>query len=253
MANDCFVVMAISDQRIGDHKISSEDLKSKYENLIKKAVLEARPNIEIIRADEVNDQGTITTDILTRLLFSDFVIVDITYPNPNVYYELGIRHCCNLGTILIKDKNVNSHAPFDVSHERYIEYANTTEGLSSLVAGLKEKFAWYDANPSKPDNHVLIHAKTSKFNFPQYGHENEIIKKQEEGMNDIIHAIIDSEPMFDALMDALAFHIDGQNPIVKKLLDAAKGDKKMIFKVVSGFMKMGIITPQKLIESFTDD
>lgn len=252
MKDTCFVVMAISDQKIDDHNISSEELKSKYENLIKKAVLEARPNIEIIRADEVNEQGTITTDILTRLLFSDFVIVDITYPNPNVYYELGIRHCCKLGTILIKDKDVNSHAPFDVSHERYIEYSNTTEGLSTLVTGLKEKFAWYDANSSQPDNHVLIHAKNSKFNFPQYGQENEVMKKQEEGMNDIIHAIIDSEPMFNALMDALASHLGEHNPVVLNLLDAAKGDKNMIFKLVSGFMKMGILSPQKLIESFTN-
>jgi len=251
MANDCFVVMAISDQKIGDHHISSENLKSKYENLIKKAVLEARPNIEIIRSDEVNDQGTITTDILTRLLFSDFVIVDITYPNPNVYYELGIRHCCNLGTILIKDKDVDSHAPFDVSHERYIEYSNTTEGLSNLVAGLKEKFAWYDANPAKPDNHVLIHAKTSKFSFPQYGQENEVMKKQEEGMNEIIHAIIDSEPMFNALMNMLALHLGEQNSMVIGILDAAQEDKEMVFKLISGFMKLGILSPQKLIESLT--
>jgi len=250
MTETCFVVMAISEQKNDGHEVKADELKSKYDNLIKKAVLEARPNIEIIRADEVSEQGTITTDILTRLLFSDFVIVDITYPNPNVYYELGIRHCCKLGTILIKDKDISTHAPFDVSHERYIEYSNTTEGLSQLVTGLKEKFAWYDTNPSQPDNHVLIHAKNSKFNFPQYGQESEVMKKQEEGMNDIIHALIDSEPVFNALMGLLSSHVGDQNPAALQLLEAAKGDKVMIFKLVSGFMKMGVLSPQKLIELF---
>lgn len=70
-------------------------------------------------------------------------------------------------------------------------------------------------------------------------------------MNDIIHAIVDSEPMFNALMKMIALHLGDQNPMVISILDAAKEDKEMVFKLISGFMKMGILSPQKLIESFT--
>ena len=33
-----------------------------------------------------------------------YVIVDITYPNPNVFYELGIRHAISPRTILIREQ-----------------------------------------------------------------------------------------------------------------------------------------------------
>lgn len=66
--------------------------------------MKARPNLEIVRADEVAFPGTMTTDIITRIMHSDYVIADVSYPNPNVFYELGLRHACRVGTIIIKDK-----------------------------------------------------------------------------------------------------------------------------------------------------
>ena len=248
MSKSCFVVMAISNQKHNDREVSSNDLRKLYDNLIKKAIKDAYPGIEVIRADEVNEQGTITNDILTRLLFSDFVIVDITYPNPNVYYELGVRHCSRNGTILIKDKNVNVSAPFDISHERYIEYENTTEGLNELITQLKEKFNWFDRNKNQPDNHVLLHAKNSKFNFPQYGEENEIIKMQEEGLNQVISAIIDSDILFNNLIDGVTAHSNIRDNNLLKIFNGIKEDKEAVKKLISGFMKMGIITPQMITQ-----
>lgn len=248
MSKSCFVVMAIGSQKSGEDELTADDLKEKYETLIKKAVQDAYSGIEIVRVDEVNDQGTITTDIITKLLFSDFVIVDISHPNPNVYYELGVRHCSRAGTILIKDRNVGANAPFDISHERYIEYDNSPKGLADLTKQLKEKFKWFEENPFQPDNHVLIHAKNSKFNFPQYGVENELMKKQEEGLNLIISSIIDSEPVFNSLMDALAAKAGNKDPSVLAILAAAKMDKKVVHNLILGFMKMSNLDPQKLVE-----
>lgn len=246
MTKSCFVVMAIGDQKHSDKKITSVELKKIYENLIKKAIKDAYPDIEIIRADEVNEQGTITNDIVTRLLFSDFVIVDITYPNPNVYYELGIRHCSKSGTILIKDKSVETYAPFDISHERYIEYENTTEGLNDLIKQLKEKFSWFENNKNKPDNHVLFHAKNSKFNFPQYGEENELIQKQEDGLNQVISAVVDSEKIFSTLIDALSANTNTKDPSIANIFNAIKDDKVAVKKLIAGFINMGVISPQML-------
>ena len=44
-----------------------------------------------VRADQ--DTGaSIIMEMLERLFFSDLVIADMTLPNGNVYYEIGIRH-----------------------------------------------------------------------------------------------------------------------------------------------------------------
>jgi hypothetical protein len=168
MEEHCFVIMAISDQKYDDIEVTSDILKDNYENVIKAAIQSARPALNVLRADECAVPGTITTDILTHLMFDNFVIADLTYPNPNVYYELGLRHCFKPGTILIKEANIKIKAPFDISQQRYIEYECTPKGIKDLSKQLKEYFAWYDRYPAKPDNQVLHLAQLIKFPFPDY-------------------------------------------------------------------------------------
>lgn len=175
MEDNCFVIMAISDQKFDNIETSSEQLKDDYENVIKQAILSARPKMNIVRADECAVPGTITTDILTHLMFDKFVIADVTYPNPNVFYELGLRHCFKAGTILIRNSSIKIKTPFDISHQRYIEYECTPKGIQDLAKQLKEFFQWYEKNPIKPDNQVLHLAQLIKFEFPKYAQpKNEI-------------------------------------------------------------------------------
>jgi hypothetical protein len=96
--------MPIGNQKFDEIEYLESELKNKYDNCIKKAFSDARLGLEIIRADEVSMPGSISDDILTKLMFSKFVVADISLPNQNVYYELGIRHAIRLGTILLKDK-----------------------------------------------------------------------------------------------------------------------------------------------------
>lgn len=167
MSKTCFVIMAIGEQRYENNVVTVEDLKDKYNHLIKEAILKAYPNLEIVRADEVSLPGTMTTDIITRIMHSDYVIADVSYPNPNVFYELGLRHACKIGTIIIKDKAAPS-VPFDIAHLRYIEYENTTSGLKQLSNQLKIYFEHFDRDPNRPDNHFQEYAKLTGYEFPNY-------------------------------------------------------------------------------------
>ena len=101
MNNTCFVIMPIGTQTLGDITITEQQLREKYDFIIKNAVIKANPSLEVIRADEELNPGSISNDIFTKLMHAQFVIADITYPNPNVFYELGIRHAIKPGTILI--------------------------------------------------------------------------------------------------------------------------------------------------------
>jgi hypothetical protein len=159
--------MAIGPQKVDGHSVSADELKLRYDDLIKEAILKARPDIEVTRADEVSLPGTITTDIITRLMHSDFVVADVTFPNPNVFYELGLRHACRPGTIIIKDKNGPS-VPFDIAHLRYIEYENTASGLKTLAEQFHSYFSHFSVNPNRPDNHFLELAKLTEYEFPSY-------------------------------------------------------------------------------------
>lgn len=166
-AKTCFVIMAIGDLKIGELAISSSEIRSKYDNLIKEAILKARSSLEVVRADDVSLPGTITTDIIMRLMHSNYVVADVTFPNPNVFYELGLRHASRAGTIIIRDKS-GPQVPFDIAHLRYVEYENTTAGLKSLSSRLSEYFDHFDREPERPDNHFLEHAKLTGYVFPNY-------------------------------------------------------------------------------------
>src|SRR5215469_4756798 len=65
-----------------------------------------KPAIEKLGYDAVRaDQevgSLIINEMLERLYFSDLVLADMTIPNGNVYYEVGVRHACrDVGCVLL--------------------------------------------------------------------------------------------------------------------------------------------------------
>lgn len=198
MDKTCFVIMPIGEQIFGDIEVSAVDLRNKYDDLIKVAISNARSDLEIIRSDDITSSGTITSDILTLLMHSDYVVADVTYPNPNVFYELGIRHTCRPGTILIKE-NGSANVPFDISHLRYINYENTSTGLKKLSKDLKNSFDDFDRRPNYPDNHVLELASRSKYKFLKFDNEEEE-QKRKNAMRKALLKIIETPKLLAVLL-----------------------------------------------------
>jgi hypothetical protein len=97
----CFMVMPFRTKETGANPPSPN--KVDFDALWEKAFL---PLIEAmgyqpVRADQ--DLGAlIIKDMLERLYFSDLVLADLTIPNGNVYYEVGVRHALkNAGCVLL--------------------------------------------------------------------------------------------------------------------------------------------------------
>jgi tetratricopeptide (TPR) repeat protein len=78
--------------------------------------------LEPFRADQELRAGDIRTDMFQELLVADLVVVDITIDNPNVWYELGVRHALRArGVVLISGGKVS--AAFDVYTDRKLRYS----------------------------------------------------------------------------------------------------------------------------------
>lgn len=95
--------------------------------------IHGRTTIEIMRA------GNIREDMFNRLLTADLVIADISLHNPNVFYELGIRHAFrDKYTILLRSKA--SPVPFDLLTDRYLEYRqdNPADSIDELVNAIQQ-------------------------------------------------------------------------------------------------------------------
>ncbi len=67
------------------------------------------------RASDIKHSGVIDVPMYENILRSDFVIADLSTLNPNVLYELGVRHAVRKNTtIIISEKELKY--PFDLSH-----------------------------------------------------------------------------------------------------------------------------------------
>lgn len=86
------------------------------------------------RVDEISGSKPIITKILVEIIRAQYVIVDLTDCNPNVFYELGIAHTFKDSRNVLLLKQRNSKVPFDITHLQYREYdPNNLKQLTSII------------------------------------------------------------------------------------------------------------------------
>jgi tetratricopeptide (TPR) repeat protein len=96
------------------------DFNRVYAELIAPA-LEAA-GVEAFRADEETRAGDIRTDMFQELLIADLVVADLTIDNPNVWYELGVRHALRSRGVVILCGGRAATA-FDLYTDRKLRYS----------------------------------------------------------------------------------------------------------------------------------
>lgn len=79
--------------------------------------------LRLIRADRIEQPGIITRQVLEYLVKSRLVIADLSFHNPNVFYELAIRHMTRKPVVQIK--RLQDSIPFDINQVRTIVIDNT--------------------------------------------------------------------------------------------------------------------------------
>lgn len=122
----CFVIMGFGKKT--DYSISKTyNLDATYKNIIKPSV-EAE-GYRCIRADEIKDSAIIDKSMYALLVKADLVIADITTYNPNVIYELGIRHASRPHKTIIMKNEESVPIPFDLSHSRIFSYSHLGDDI----------------------------------------------------------------------------------------------------------------------------
>ncbi len=123
----------------------------------------------VVRADEIAKSGIITKQVFEYLANARVCVADLSFHNPNAFYELGVRHAFLLPTIQLihKDKTI----PFDVSQGRTITIDTSdnymvTDHLESARKTLVEfvKNLLTDGSNSD-DNPVAAYLPTFKVSF----------------------------------------------------------------------------------------
>jgi hypothetical protein len=131
-AKTCFVIMPFGEKKDANgDPINFED--SYY--LIKKGIVGA--DLRPIRSDEITQAGSIHRDMFAHILHDAAAVVDITSLNPNVFYELGIRHSMRRNvTVLVRKKGTKS--PFNIAGLRLIEYDHDIKSADRAIEQISE-------------------------------------------------------------------------------------------------------------------
>ncbi|MGW2599299.1 hypothetical protein [Streptomyces klenkii] len=123
----CFVIGPIGDR----HAKHGSDERNTYERAVEifeKVVLPAcsRHGLVPVRADGIAEAGDVTEQICRHVVQADIVIADVSGGNPNVMYELGVRHATGKPTISIGE---HGRLPFDIFSVRTIHFESSRSGL----------------------------------------------------------------------------------------------------------------------------
>lgn len=90
-------------------------------------------NLKLVRADQIGKPGMIGKQVLEHILKAKLVIADLSFHNPNVFYELCLRHASRLPTVqLIRE---NDRIPFDIDQYRTVKV--DTEDLYGFMPKLQ--------------------------------------------------------------------------------------------------------------------
>lgn len=119
----CFYVTPIGEE--GSEQRAHSDLF--LSNIVEPAL---EPfGLKVIRADAIDKPGMITRQVIEYIMRTRLVIADLSFHNPNVFYELALRHATRLPVVQIV--RVGDSVPFDVGQMRTIKIDNTS--IYSLV------------------------------------------------------------------------------------------------------------------------
>ncbi len=124
--------------------------------------------LKVIRADKIGKAGMITAQVLEYILKSKLVVADLSYHNPNVFYELSLRHACRLPTVQVIRKC--DKIPFDLDQFRTIQIDTTSiftmvPNLQTYKAEIATQVRMAIKDPDSVDNPISTYYPDLKVTF----------------------------------------------------------------------------------------
>lgn len=104
------------------------------------------------RADHESRPGVVTTQIVCAIRDAEMIVADLTGPNPNVMYELGVAHALGKRIVTIIDEE--HKLPFDTAPQRTIQYRFDARGVNRLKAKVAEAIKAAETDTEGTDSPV---------------------------------------------------------------------------------------------------
>lgn len=182
MANKdkCFIITPIGDD--------TDPIRRHIEGIIDAAL---RPALEdkydLVVAHRISEPGSITKQIITEIYSAKLVVANLTNRNPNVMYELALRHSLGKPVIMIAEKG--TPLPSDIVMERTIFYKNDARGVIELRESIAaaEKEIDYDKTESPIYN--VLHDVLKDRQIIEFS-ESQSISQEDDGNATVLKYIL---------------------------------------------------------------
>lgn len=155
----CFYITPIGNDKSEERKHSDLFLES----IVVPALQEF--GFSVIRADQISSPGMITSQIIDYIYNAELVITDLSFHNPNVFYELSLRHTTKKPTVHIIRKC--DTIPFDINDFRTIIIDDSSiytliPSLDTYRNEITQQVRQLLENPDSIDNPVLSYLERRK-------------------------------------------------------------------------------------------
>ncbi len=132
---ECFFISPIGEE--------GSDVRKRADGVLNFVVRKAATELglETVRADHISKPGHITLQVIEHVMQAGAVVADLTGLNPNVFYELAIRHAVKKPVVLMAEKGTK--LPFDIAQMRTIfidstDLGSADECRSAIVNHMRE-------------------------------------------------------------------------------------------------------------------
>ncbi len=143
----CFVIAPVGE--------SSSPTRARSDKVLRHIITPAARECgyAVIRSDRESLPGMIGSQIINHLLEDDLVIADLTDHNPNVFYELAIRHA--VAKPVVQIMQAGQRLPFDVSQSRTIFFEYTDlDSAAECREHMVRQIRAVEQDPSQVDNPI---------------------------------------------------------------------------------------------------
>lgn len=143
----CFIITPIGELDSPIFRKAEGVIKSVIKPiLIRNGFYDIKPSYEIM------ESGLIGNQIIDRIINDDLVVANLTGNNPNVMYELAVRHAIAKPIIHICEKGTN--LSFDIKHSRTIFYNDDMLGTEELKTVFEQYVINIDYTKEYLDNPI---------------------------------------------------------------------------------------------------
>ena len=133
MANEnkekCFIITPIGED--------NDPIRRHIDGIIDAAIKPALSDkYEVQAAHHISKPGSITKQVIEAIYNAKLVVANLTGRNPNVMYELALRHAIGKPVIMIVERG--TPVPSDIIMQRVVLYSNDAKGVLELRDDLKK-------------------------------------------------------------------------------------------------------------------